>query len=241
MNGSVLSLVNDVAIWCVSNDVESCGMFWDIFSVLVVMPPKKQTGKERADERFASQRTEMTTFENDLGASMSHIRPAPLYGKNHGTRGLAELQAGFGACVSYAKWVGGSAPYKMELTTMLRTFLQGVTGAFPPVTGGSAMARELNVEIRGQWSEILSFIDSFYIELTVVAKFPPAKAWALVGRCVAAVFGVMAPYRARVALLANPRLLAHKAGYIWAVLQCHRVVQQFIRLNFRGHPAVSKK
>jgi hypothetical protein len=129
----------------------------------------------------------------------------------------------------------------MELTTMLITFLQGVTGAFPPVTGGSTMARELNVEIQGQWSEILSFIDSFYIELAVVAKFPPAKAWALVGRCVAAVFGVMAPYRARVALLANPRLLAHKAGHIWAVLQCHRVVQQFIRLNFRGHPAVVKE
>jgi hypothetical protein len=83
MNGSVFSSGNGVAIWCVSNDVESCGMFWDVFSVLVVTPPKKQTGKERADESFASQRTETTTFENDLGASMSHIRPAPLYRKNH--------------------------------------------------------------------------------------------------------------------------------------------------------------
>jgi hypothetical protein len=91
MNETVFSSMNDVTVWCVATDVESCGMFWDIFSVLVVMPPKKQTGKERADESYSSHRIETTTFENDLGASMSHTRPAPLYGKNHGTGALAEL------------------------------------------------------------------------------------------------------------------------------------------------------
>lgn len=66
------------------------------------------------------------------------------------------------------------------------------------------MARELILRVRSQWGELMTFVDTFYIELTMVAKFPPSQAWALVGRCVAAVFALMAPYRARVALLGDP-------------------------------------
>jgi hypothetical protein len=87
----------------------------------------------------------------------------------------------------------------------------------------------------------MTFVDTFYVELMMVAKFPPLQAWALVGRCVAAVFGLMSPYRAPVALLGDPWRLADKATYIWAVLQCHRVMQKFILLNFRGHPSVVKE
>jgi hypothetical protein len=39
------------------------------------------------------------------------------------------------------------------------------------------------------------FADTFYIELTVVAKSPPSQAWVLVGRCIAAVFSLTSPYR----------------------------------------------
>jgi hypothetical protein len=87
----------------------------------------------------------------------------------------------------------------------------------------------------------MTFVGTFYIELTMVAKFPPSQAWALVGGCVAAVFALMDPYRARVALLGDPRRLHDKAAYIWAVLQCHRVMHEFILLNFRGHPSVVKE
>jgi hypothetical protein len=241
MDGHVFSSMNDVKLWCVANDVESCGMFWDLFSSLVVMAPKEQTGKDKADETYSSRRTETTTFENDLGASMSHLRPALLFGKKEGTGKLAELQEGFGACETYTRWVGGSEPYKSALTNSLRTYCEGVNGAYPKKIGGGAMARELMLGVRSQWGELMTFIDTFYIELTVVAKFPPSQAWALVGRCVAAVFALMSPYRARVALLVDPRRLEDKAAYIWAVLQCHRVMQKFILLNFRGHPSVVKE
>jgi hypothetical protein len=58
---------------------------------------------------------------------------------------------------------------------------------------------------------------------------------------VAAVFALMAPYRGRVALLGDPRRLHDKSAYIWAVLQCHRVMHKFILLNFWGHPSVVKE
>jgi hypothetical protein len=99
------------------------------------------------------------------------------------------------------------------------------------------MARELILGVQTQWGELMTFVDTFYIELTVVAKFPPAQAWALVGRCVAAVFALMSPYQAPVALLGDLRRLADKVAYIWAVLQFHRVMHKFILLN----PSVVKE
>jgi hypothetical protein len=37
------------------------------------MRPKKFNGKERSDENYSTQRTNSTTLENDLGASMTHV------------------------------------------------------------------------------------------------------------------------------------------------------------------------
>ncbi len=42
-------------------------------------------------------------------------------------------------------------------------------------------------------------------------------------------------------LLQDPTMLANKAAYLWAVLQCHRVMQEFILVKFRGHPAIVKE
>jgi quinol-cytochrome oxidoreductase complex cytochrome b subunit len=36
-------------------------------------------------------------------------------------------------------------------------------------------------------------------------------------------------------------MLGNKAAYIWAVLQCHRVMQEFIMVKFRGHSATVKE
>jgi hypothetical protein len=62
MDGHVFLSMNDVKLWRVANDVKSCGMFWDLFSCLVVMAPKEQTGKDKANETFSSQRMQTTTF-----------------------------------------------------------------------------------------------------------------------------------------------------------------------------------
>jgi hypothetical protein len=129
----------------------------------------------------------------------------------------------------------------MALTSMLRTYCEGVNGAYSKKIGGGAMARELVLGVQTQWGKLMTCVDTLYIELTVVATFSPAQAWALEGRCVAAVFALMSPYRAQVALLGDPRRLTDKAAYIWAVLQCHWVMHKFILLNFRGHPSVVKE
>jgi hypothetical protein len=63
-----------------------------------------------------------------------------------------------------------------------------------------------------------TFVDSFYVELTGVAGFNKEKAWRLVGRCVAALFSLLQPYRSPVAMLEDMGTSDNKAACIWAVL-----------------------
>jgi hypothetical protein len=99
----------------------------------------------------------------------------------------------------------------------------------------------LATNVRSQWHKLCAFVDSFYIELTGVSGFAPNKAWTLVGRCVAALFGALQPYRSPVRMLEDLGTLENKAACIWAVLQCHRVGGEFDLVAYRGHPAVVKE
>jgi hypothetical protein len=57
----------------------------------------------------------------------------------------------------------------------------------------------------------------------------------------ASVFEAMSGPRAEVARLSDNQDLHSKAGLIWGVLRCHRIMQQFIDVKFRGHPAIVKE
>jgi hypothetical protein len=119
----------DTKSWIVTNEIPSCGLYWDLFSILVDMGPKKHSGKERADTPYASQRTQTTIFENELAASMSHEKPSSLYGKAEGD--LGEIDTGFSSCTSYEHWIGlgGRESYKGLLTKRLGTCIKSVQGA----------------------------------------------------------------------------------------------------------------
>jgi hypothetical protein len=230
----------ELATWCETEKVETSGVFWDIFSVLVVMSPKHMTGKEKADSNYSSIRTDTSNFENEQAASMSHVRPGVLYGKKDGS--IAPLDAGFAACNTYKAWIGGSESYKSTLNQQLTEFISGVRGVMGARrhAGASGLARLLLGMVQVQWSQLIGFMDEFFIDLTEVAKFPKDKAWNLVGRCVAAIFEAMRPFRARVQLMEESKTLEAKTAYIWAVLQCHRVMNEFVAVRFRGHPMIVK-
>jgi hypothetical protein len=240
LHGLTFCSRSEVADWLESEKVPSCGFFWDLFSVMCSMKPKKHTGKERSDETYSAQRTNSTTLENDLGASMTHVRPEVLYSKRgHGE--LEKLESGFAACPSYAVWVTGTECYKDQLTKMLNKFVTGVLGTVPPSATYFNLVSTLMSSVRSQWHNMCTFIDSFYVELTGEAGFNKEKAWKLVGRCVAALFSALEPYRSPVTMLEDMSTLDNKAACLWAVLQCHRVGMAFDLVQYRGHPAVVKE
>jgi hypothetical protein len=117
----VFSSMTEVGDWLVKEQVPSGGVFWDLFSVLVCMKPKQQTGKGRADETYSSQRTNSATMENDLLASMTHIRPELLFAKRGGSE-LGKLDDGFAACPSYQLWITGGEAYKTVLSDLIAKY-----------------------------------------------------------------------------------------------------------------------
>ncbi|KAG7354105.1 hypothetical protein IV203_003461 [Nitzschia inconspicua] len=66
-------------------------------------------------------------------------------------------------------------------------------------------------------------------------------AFKLVGRYWGAVFDTMRTHRDAVKLMGDLQSPANKAAVIWAVFQCHRVMNDFIGLEFEGHPAIVKE
>jgi hypothetical protein len=179
-------------------------IFWDLFSVLINMRPKGLSGKERADEQYASERIQTTIFENSLLASMSHARPACLYSKG-GLGVLVGLEEGFGACsTSYAKWISGIESLKKVLSKQLKDFASGIQGNMVNGAGGDGLAKALLAQVKAHWYEFRSWVDEFYKQLTEEANFKAQAAWRLVGRCAAAIFDAMAEPRAKVALIEDP-------------------------------------
>jgi hypothetical protein len=244
--GHEFSSMSEVGDWLVKEKKPSGGVFWDLFSILVCMKPKQQTGKGRADETYSAQRKKSTTMENDLLALMKHMRPELLFAKK-GSSELGKLDDGSAACPGYQMWItGGEAykavlAYKMVLTDLTAKYCDGVLGAVDLLAPHRLLVMVLLTNVKAQWTEMCTFIDSFYIKLMNVAGFGVDKAWKLVGRCCAAFFSMMLPYRAPILMLPDLVSLESKASCLWAVLQSHRVAKAFTLVKYRGHPSVVKE
>ena len=96
-------------------------------------------------------------------------------------------------------------------------------------------------EVVTQWSKITTFIQKFYSKLVDYAMFSSTHAWKLVGRCVGAIFNEMRSTRARIAMVDDFETPQNKAAIVWSVLQCHRIMKQFILLKFEGRPAIVRE
>jgi hypothetical protein len=167
---------------------------------------------------------------------MSHDQPAFLFGTTGGQ--TAPADDGLAACGSYMKWIGkGCESYKQKLGKLLKNYTAGIRGSLRTGGRGTAFVRSLLSAIQDQWNSLVAFIDTFYQELAEVARFIPSKVYLLIGRCVRAVFKTMTPFRSTVALLNDPGL------FIWAILQCHRIMQRFmsVDLYFRGHSSIVRE
>jgi hypothetical protein len=121
------------------------------------------------------------------------------------------------------------------ITSDVTKFVSGIRGTLRFQTGDTTLAMTLldNVEI--QYNKLVAFVEKFFKELTTVANFPVESAWKLIGRCLGGFFQTMVATRSEIALLEDARTIDTKSQVIWTVLQCHAIVEQFIKLDFKGH------
>lgn len=82
---------------------------------------------------------------------------------------------------------------------------------------------------------------TFFSIVMFRAHFTEKMSWVLVGRFAATVFNEMLVHRADAKLISDPTTLMGRTTVLWAVLQCHRVMQEFIQLRFNGHTAIVRE
>mmetsp|Transcript_23409 Transcript_23409/g.35508 ORF Transcript_23409/g.35508 Transcript_23409/m.35508 type:complete len:197 (+) Transcript_23409:2109-2699(+) len=104
--------------------------------------------------------------------------------------------------------------------------------------GGYDLAEALLTDVDKQWTALVKFVDAFYIKLTNRCNFPAERAWKLIGRCISAFFHEMLLFRTEVSLLEDLTHPTDKAAMVGCVLQCHRVANEFVSLDFESHPAI---
>lgn len=226
---------------------------WDIFSVLVSMGSKRLDAKQLSDWRHSASKTRTTKRASQLEASMSSGRPSVFFGETSDGR-ARPLKEGMANCTSWEQWSGTHEPFKETCTTELINFIDGIQGDLPELIDfsdgsenskntrdGVNLAITLLVDIQNQWTALTGFIQTAYNDLTVRGKFTSKTAWLLVGRYVAAIFTAMITVRNPARGLDDPTTLKSRATLFWSVLQCHRIMKEFIDEKFMGHPLIVKE
>jgi hypothetical protein len=242
LGGTTFASESDVCSYITTHDIQSCAIYWDLCSIMVCMGAEGLTGKERSDRIYSAERGRTgSALEGELVASMSHKCPLCLYGE--GSR-LAKLDEGFAMCKTYEQWIGSGnqVSYRQELSNQLLVYTDGILGQIgASSTPAHHLAQVLLNQVGMQWNAIIGFIDMLYLELVAKAKFDAKKAWKLVAVCVAAIFEATQPFRAKVILLEDSTKVVQKAACMWAIFQTQRVIQRFISVQFKSHPAIVKE
>jgi hypothetical protein len=156
--------------------VESCGTYWDLFSILVRMGGKKQSGHQLGQRTFAASCVQMTTLELDLLSSMSFERPLALFVAN-----AAEMDTL--KCPSYKSWVsvGLKTSVSGTITSDVSKVVAGIRGTLRFQVGDTLLAMTLLDNVENQYNKLVAFVGKFFKELTTVANFPVESACSLVG------------------------------------------------------------
>ena len=144
----------------------------DLFSALVAMASGKRTGRSLADDFWSASRIGSTNLRNNLLAAMSSDRPACLFGDD-GNGKAKSMTEGMARVKSHNDWAATAEPYRNTLERDLNGFLLGVNGAMPAEESirdpneleGVQFAKHLIMLVRAQWSALIGFIDTSYIEL----------------------------------------------------------------------------
>jgi hypothetical protein len=89
-------------------------------------------------------------------------------------------------------------------------------------------------------AEMSNWMDVFYQELLSTSEATEDEAWDLVSACIKKVFEELRRVRAGAANATTEVLASSKcATILWALIQSHRVMKDFLDSRFRNHPSIA--
>jgi len=102
------------------------------------------------------------------------------------------------------------------------------------------LAHDMHTKSQIFVAEMCNWMDVFYQELLTTSEASEDEAWDLVSACIKKVFEELRRVRASAANATtetNPT--ARCATYLWALIQSHRVMKEFIDMRFRNHSSIA--
>ena len=179
-----------------------------------------------------------TIHEGKVATSFQNVLPAIL-GKG------SDLSLYLPGLPSHKKWNAGngSSGLRFHLTHELpEVNVQVLNNIENSVTDHYSPARNLAIECLQRSmqfvSELSAYITRFYDELKISSSFTEEQCWQLVSRCTKRYFQDMASVRvtARDVEHAKDRTTT-ATEFIWATLNTHGIMEEYIRHNFEDHPS----
>jgi hypothetical protein len=89
-------------------------------------------------------------------------------------------------------------------------------------------------------AEMCNWMDVFYQELLTTSEATEDEAWELVSGCIKKIFEDLRRVRASAANATSETNPSTKCSiYLWALIQSHRVMKDYIDARFRNHPSIA--
>ncbi len=89
-------------------------------------------------------------------------------------------------------------------------------------------------------AEMCNWMDMFYQELLTTSEATEEEAWELVAACIKKVFEELRRARATAAnAMSEVNASSKCATFMWALVQSHRIMKDFLDLRFRNHPSIA--
>jgi len=107
-------------------------------------------------------------------------------------------------------------------------------------TKARLLATEMHEGSQNFVMEMSSWMDAFFQELVTTSEASEEEAWEVVGACIRKVFEVIRVPRAQAAnatMDGDPK--SQCATYLWALIQSHRIMKEFLEARFRNHGAIA--
>jgi hypothetical protein len=121
----------------------------------------------------------------------------------------------------------------------------GVSGVKGYIAGESqikalVLAMEMHKLSQNFILEMSSWIDAFFQELVTMSEASEEEAWEVIGSCKKKMFEVIrVPWAQAANATMDPNPSSQCATYLWALVQAHRIMKEFIDSTFCNHASIA--
>ncbi len=131
--------------------------------------------------------------------------------------------------------LNGMEDLKLQLNQDISSFFE-----FDQFYDAKVLAHDMHAKSQIFIAEMCNWMDVFYQELLTTSEATDEEAWELVSACIKKIFEELRRVRASAANATSEVNATNKcATYLWALIQSHRIMKDFLDMRFRNHPSIA--